>query len=140
MNVYDLLNINKIDIEEAIKDTVKTVREQYKKLDTDLTCMIYSGAVSDELRKKHVLNRMVDSEDLGCVYNHRFNLVPIEEDYYVIDLTYEQFKSDDFPELKNNGYMLMNDSNFKHYLEIVGYTSIDITVKDAFFKKTRMVK
>ena len=140
MNIYDLLNINNVDIVESIKEVVEETREQLKGLDTDLTCKLYSSAVFDNLGKRHILNRMIETSDLNCIYNHRFNMVLSEDNYYIIDLTYEQFKSDELPELKKNGYMLMNDEDFKHYLEIVGYSSIDISLEDAFLKKTRKMK
>ena len=140
MNIYDLLNIGNVDIVESIKDVVEETREQLQGLDTDLTCKLYSSAVFDNLNKRHILNRMIETYDLECSYNHRFNMVLAGEDYYIIDLTYEQFRCDELPELKKNGFMRMDDNSFKHYLEIVGYSSVDISLKEAFMKKTRMMK
>ena len=140
MNIYDLLNIGNVDIENSILEVVEETREQLQGLDTDLTCKLYSSAVFDNLNKRHILNRMIETYDLECSYNHRFNMVLDGENYYIIDLTYEQFKSEELPELKKNGFMLMNDDTFKHYLEIVGYSSINISLKEAFMKKTKMKK
>lgn len=136
MNVYDLINLNNIDIEEAIKEIISDVRSELKDLDTDKTCKIYSSYVTEGLRRKHIVNRIVDSKDLDCLYSHRFNLVPADgKEYYLIDLTYEQFDSEDFPELIQDGYMKVNDKTFNRYLDVVGIKAFGSTLDDAFDKE-----
>jgi len=141
MNVYDLLNLGNVDKEQGIKDAISEVKEALKDLNTDATCKIYSGYITDALRRKHILNRIITTDDFGCSYSHQFNLVPKDEKtYYLIDLTYEQFHREEFPNLKENGYMIVEDDSFRTYLEITGATSVNITLKDAFSTETGKVR
>lgn len=55
--------------------------------------------------------------------------------YDLIDLTYEQFKSEDFPELIQDGYMKVNNITFNRYLDVVGIKAFGSTLDDAFNKE-----
>ena len=136
MNVYDLINLNNIDIEESIKDTIFEVRNILKDLNKNRTCKVYSSYITDGLRRRHIVNRIVDSKELDCLYSHQFNLVPCDgKDYYLIDLTYEQFNSEEFPELIQDGYIKVDDNTFNRYLDVVGMKAFGSTLDDAFNKE-----
>ena len=49
---------------------------------------------------------IVDTDDLGFHYKHRFVLVPDNNLYYLVDLTYKQFGKDDdiLSKLSSDGY------------------------------------
>lgn len=121
MDVYDLArNVRGINIENEIKDTIKSVREEYSNLITEQTCMIYSGLLCEALKDRHVSVRIVNTGDLDFRYEHMFLIANSGYlKYYLIDLTYSQFKDDSFKELLENGYQEIDNSNINKYLNIV---------------------
>ena len=88
-------------------------------------CKVYSSYVYNELKKNHILARLINTSDLGFDYEHQFILVPINKltkDYYLIDLTYSQFikNIEDekvFTELLNKGYQKINNELWIQYLK-----------------------
>lgn len=134
MNYTNILGLDK---EEVIIDVINSIKNELKDLTTDRTCKIYSDYVSSYLRSKYILNRNIDTGEFGCDYSHKFCLVPKEEDYYLIDLTYSQFNNLEFLDLLIDGYMIVNKEELKRYIEIVGKSKKDISVDTLFFSKGR---
>lgn len=82
---------------------------------------------------------IVDTDDLGFDYKHRFVLVPSDDrTYYLADLTYKQFvKEDDMlSKLYNDGYEMIDNEKYNYYLNKVTGTNKDITIDESLFKET----
>ena len=121
MDIYNLArNVRGINIENEIKSAIKSVKEEYSNLITEQTCMIYSGLLCEILKDKHVSVRVINTGDLDFGYEHMFLIANSGNlNYYLIDLTYSQFKDDSFKELLENGYQEIDNSNINDYLNIV---------------------
>ncbi len=133
MNISDLLNLDGSNVEDKIVDTIDDVRVELKDLTTDLTCKIYSDYIKNSLTKKHVISRVVNTSDLDLPYEHQFNVVLDGIDnYYLIDLTYSQFKNSEFIDLLFQGFMKIKNKDFSRYLEIVGNGKSDVKLEDLF--------
>ena len=133
-NLYDILNLtgNK---EDKIKSCIKKVKLELNDLVEEQTCKIYSSYVSDELYKNHVINRIIRTGDLSS-YDHHFVLVPKDGDnYFLIDLTYSQFKNDTFKNLLNDGYIVIKKDELNNYLRIVTSKSLNKEIDDIYFTK-----
>ena len=137
MDINDILNLDGVDINEKIVDAIDMSRVELEKLTTDLTCKLYSSAVKDNLNKKHVINRIINTKDLGLPYEHQFNIAYGNGDYYLIDLTYKQFKSADFIDVLLQGYTKIDNDDLQDYLSIVGNGITNITLEELFFSKTK---
>ena len=135
-NLYDILNIKKINVEEEIKNTIKEVREELNNLTTIRTCKIYSSKVSELLNKKSILNRIVDTKTKDMDYSHQFVIVPISDNKsYIIDLTFNQFKYNNlYEDLYNNGYIIMNNDDLNHYLDYIEFSNLEL---DEYINSTR---
>lgn len=133
-NLYDILNLtgNK---EDKIKSCIKKVKLELNDLVEEQTCKIYSSYVSDELYKNHVINRIIRTGDLSS-YDHHFVLVPKDGDnYFLIDLTYSQFKNDTFKNLLSDGYIVIKKDELNNYLRIVTSKSLNKEIDDIYFTK-----
>ena len=117
-------NIMKVDQNKVISDSIKTV--------------------NNELKKNHILARLINTSDLGFDYEHQFILVPINKltkDYYLIDLTYSQFikNIEDekvFTELLNKGYQKINNELWIQYLKnILRNNNVNSSIDEAFNKE-----
>ena len=114
MNINDLLNLNGGNVLEKVVDSIDEVRDEIGDLTTDLTCKIYSDYLKRSLTNKHIINRVINTNDLGLSYEHLFNIVVDGIDnYYLIDLTYKQFKNSEFVDLLFQGYMKVIVASFK---------------------------
>lgn len=110
-------NIMKVNQNKVISDSIKNVNDELNGLTKDRMCKVYSSYVYNELKKKHILARLINTNDLSFDYEHQFILVPINKltkDYYLIDLTYSQFVKNIedekvFTELLNKGYQKINN-------------------------------
>ena len=134
-NIYDYINIlgNK---EETIKTSIKNVREKLKTISEEGNCYSYSNYIYNELLDRHVVCKIINTKDYGYDYMHYFVLVPdTQSDYYLIDLTYSQFNNDYFNNLKNNGYIKLNNSEFILYLSIVTGLAQNISLDSVYFDK-----
>ena len=141
MDVNDLINLNSLDQEKEITKAIIETEEQLSGLTKEQTCLIYSSYLNNNLKKHHIISRIINTKDLDCSYEHQFNLVPIDnKNYYLLDLNYEQFHNDDFPKLNENGYMKVNDISFQLYLTIVGKDTKNITLEEAFYETERKIK
>ena len=121
-NLYDILNVKKIDIESTIKNSIAEVTKELKNLGRERTCFIYTSYLYDNLKNKNILCYIVDTkEDMNSEYQHRFIIVPKDENHnYIIDLTIRQFGHNNlFDNLENQGYQLLNKEEFKEYFNFV---------------------
>ena len=139
MDLYDITNIRKIDKTKVIEEVIKEVKNEYQKLTTKRTCVIYSSLVYILLNQRHIPTRIINTKDLGFNFEHQFCLVPYQiKKYYLIDLTYEQFNHTNFEELLHNGYIIINDLDFNKYLSIVTNNEIkDIYELDNVFYESK---
>ena len=133
----NILNIKNQDIEEIIRDSIKEVKEKLKGLDYNQTCLIYSSALFEILKRKHILVHIINTLDLGYSYLHQFLLVYDGNKYYLIDLTYKQFNDNSLIDLNENGYIEIDDNIFKFYLKVVTNNDLTMDLSEAFLKKGR---
>ena len=133
----NILNIKNQDIEEVIRDSIKEVKEKIKGLDYNQTCLIYSSALFEILKRKHILVHIINTLDLGYSYLHQFLLVYDGNKYYLIDLTYKQFNDNSLSDLNENGYIEIDDNIFKFYLKVVTNNDLTMDLSEAFLKKGR---
>ena len=135
MNILN--DIKNQDIEEIIRDSIKEVKEKLKGLDYNQTCLIYSSALFEILKRKHILVHIINTLDLGYSYLHQFLLVYDGNKYYLIDLTYKQFNDNSLSDLNENGYIEIDDNTFKFYLKVVTNNDLTMDLSEAFLKKGR---
>lgn len=133
----NILNIKNQDIEEIIRDSIKEVKEKLQGLDYNQTCLIYSSALFEILKRKHILVHIINTLDLGYSYLHQFLLVYDGNKYYLIDLTYKQFNDNSLSDLNENGYIEIDDNTFKFYLKVVTNNDLTMDLSEAFLKKGR---
>lgn len=137
-------NIMKVNQSKVISDSIKNVNNELNGLTKERMCKVYSSYVYNELKKNHILTRLINTSDLGFDYEHQFILVPINEitkDYYLIDLTYSQFikNIEDekiFTELLNKGYQKINNELWIKYLKnILRNNNVNSSIDEAFNKE-----
>ena len=133
-NVFIIFYQHKI---EVIRDSIKEVKEKLKGLDYNQTCLIYSSALFEILKRKHILVHIINTLDLGYSYLHQFLLVYDGNKYYLIDLTYKQFNDNSLSDLNENGYIEIDDNIFKFYLKVVTNNDLTMDLSEAFLKKGR---
>ena len=140
MSLYDrMLNIANIDKESIIKQAIKKTKSDLTNLDYERMCLVYSSYLYENLKDMSCLAYIVDTDDLGFDYKHRFVLVPVDNsNYYLADLTYKQFvKEDDMlRKLYNDGYEMIDNDKYNYYLHKVTGTNKDITIDESLFKET----
>ena len=134
MDYSNILNVNK---EEAIQEVVNKTKSELEGLTTERTCKVYSDYISRNLHSKNILHRNIDTKDYGYDYSHKFCIVPNEEDYYLIDLTYSQFNNYEFVDLLIDGYTDITKDELKRYMDIVGNSKKDINMDTLLFGKGR---
>ena len=133
MNFNDMINIYKKDNKEELKHAIIEVKKQLNGLSIDQTCKIYSSFLYDELLKRHVLCRLVNTASLGLNYEHWFVLVPDNNQNYLLsDLTFEQFHNQSFPELIEKGYQFMDNVSFNGYLRVFDDSNIFCDIDEVF--------
>ena len=98
---------------------------------------IYSSALFEILKRKHILVHIINTLDLGYSYLHQFLLVYDGNKYYLIDLTYKQFNDNSLSDLNENGYIEIDDNTFKFYLKVVTNNDLTMDLSEAFLKKGR---
>ena len=135
MELSELMrNIRQANVEEEIKKAIEKIKLEYGNLITEQTCRIYSGLLYEELKSKHVPIRLVSTGELGLKYDHMFLIVNSSDImYYLIDLTYEQFKNNNFEDLLKNGYKVINNQEINKYLEIVSQDKTDYKLDDLYY-------
>lgn len=145
MELYDLIkNISGKNNEEELIKSISKIKGILNGLTEERTCKIYSGFLVEELRKNHVPARLINTLDLGLVYEHEFILIPDNMSgggYLLADLTFSQFNQtlEQLKQLITNGYQFINDESFKIYLESIEKEFIEkISVEDAFYCTTNL--
>lgn len=133
----NILNIKNQDIEVVIRDSIKEVREKLRGLDYNQTCLIYSSALFEILKRKNILVHIINTLDLGYSFEHQFLLVYDGNKYFLIDLTYKQFNDNSLSDLNENGYIEIDDNIFKFYLKVVTNNDLTMDLSEAFLKKGR---
>ncbi len=88
MSLYDrMLNIANIDKESIIKQAIKKTKSDLTNLDYERMCLVYSSYLYENLKSLSCLAYIIDTNDLGFDYKHRFILVPDNNLYYLVDLS-----------------------------------------------------
>ena len=141
MSLYDrMLNIANLDKETVIKKAIENTKSDLEGLDYERMCLVYSSYLYENLKDMSCLAYIIDTDDLGFDYKHRFVLVPADTtDYYLIDLTYKQFIKDDekLNKLYNDGYEMMDNDKYNYYLNKVTGSDRNITIDESLFKETK---
>ena len=140
MSLYDrMLNIANIDKESIIRKAIENTKSDLAGLDYERMCLVYNWYLYENLKDMSCLAYIVDTDDLGFDYKHRFVLVPTDNsNYYLADLTYKQFGKDDdiLSKLYNDGYEMIDNEKYNYYLNKVTGTNKDITIDESLFKDT----
>lgn len=140
MSLYDrMLNIANIDKESIIRKAIENTKSDLDGLDYDRMCLVYNWYLYENLKDMSCLAYIVDTDDLGFSYKHRFVLVPDNNLYYLVDLTYKQFGKDDdiLSKLYNEGYELIDNDKYNYYLSKVTGSEKDITIDESLFREAK---
>lgn len=124
MELYDMMtNILGKNTEAELVSAISCVKEKLKCLDEDRMCKVYSSFLSEELLKRHIPSRLINTSDLNLDYEHVFVLVKRNdiESYFLVDLTFSQFDSYSvyFSKLLIKGYQSIDDKGLNYYLSLV---------------------
>ena len=137
MNLSNLVNIQNINIEKNIQEVINKSHNKFNGLITEQTCLIWSSMIYEELKKLHVPVYLLSTNEIENAYTHYFTIIPYESDYYVIDLTFRQFKNGLFPDLSIFGYELLSRDEQIKYLEIVSQKkNLNCSFDDILFKNS----
>ena len=140
MSLYDrMLNIANIDKETVIKRAIENTKSDLDGLEYERMCLVYNWYLYENLKDMSCLAYIVDTDDLGFDYKHRFVLVPDNNLYYLVDLTYKQFGKDDdiLSKLYNDGYEMIDNEKYNYYLNKVTGTNKDITIDESLFREAK---
>ncbi len=141
MSLYDrMLNIANLNKESIIKQAINKTKSDLANLDYERMCLVYSSYLYENLKELSCLAYIVDTDDLGFDYKHRFVLVPVDDsNYYLADLTYKQFGTDDevLNKLYNDGYEMLDNEKYNYYLNKVTGTNKDITIDESLFREAK---
>ena len=141
MSLYDrMLNIANIDKESIIKRAIENTKSDLDGLDYERMCLVYNWYLYENLKDMSCLAYIIDTNDLGFDYQHRFDLVPIDDtSYYLADLTYKQFGKEDeiLNKLYDDGYQKIDNDKYNYYLHKVTGSNKDITIDESLFKETK---
>ena len=119
-----------MDIEERIIKAIEDTKDELNALDIDPTCYMYCSVLAEHLDNERLHNQIVSTTEYDYPYEHQFNMVPKDDDYfYIIDLKFKPFQASKFKDLHEKGYMLVNIEECKEYLDVVGNTQVDIRKK-----------
>jgi hypothetical protein len=139
MDLYNIIkNVYGANNEAELANAVEAVRETIGELEKERMCKVYSGFLLQELKKRHVPARLINTTDLGISYEHEFVLVPSnDEGYYLADLTYSQFHDNSIQlrQLLNAGYQYMDSSSWNRYVYVVsrGNSVNELLLDNAFY-------
>ena len=140
MSLYDrMLNIANLNKESIIKQAINKTKSDLANLDYERMCLVYSSYLYENLKELSCLAYIVDTDDLGFHYKHRFVLVPDNNLYYLVDLTYKQFGKDDdiLSKLSSDGYEMLDNEKYNYYLNKVTGTNKDITIDESLFREAK---
>ena len=140
MSLYDrMLNIANIDKESIIRKAIENTKSDLDGLDYERMCLVYNWYLYENLKDMSCLAYIVDTDDLGFDYKHRFVLVPDNNLYYLVDLTYKQFGKEDkvLNKLYNDGYQEIDNDKYNYYISRVTGNNKDITIDESLFNETK---
>ena len=141
MSLYDrMLNIANLNKESIIKRAIENTKSDLDGLDYERMCLVYSSYLYENLKDMSCLAYIVDTDDLGFDYKHRFVLVPVDDsNYYLADLTYKQFGKDDdiLSKLSSDGYEKIDNEKYNYYLSKVTGSEKDITIDESLFREAK---
>ena len=135
-----MLNIANIDKESIIKQAINKTKSDLANLDYERMCLVYSSYLYENLKELSCLAYIVDTDDLGFDYKHRFVLVPVDDsNYYLADLTYKQFGKDDdiLSKLSSDAYEKIDNEKYNYYLSKVTGSDKDITIDESLFREAK---
>ncbi len=141
MSLYDrMLNIANLNKESIIRKAIENTKSDLDGLDYERMCLVYNWYLYENLKDMSCLAYIVDTDDLGFHYKHRFVLVPDDDgNYYLADLTYKQFGTDDevLNKLYNDGYEKIDNDKYNYYLSKVTGSDKDITIDESLFREAK---
>ena len=141
MSLYDrMLNIANLNKEFIIRKAIENTKSDLDGLDYERMCLVYNWYLYENLKDMSCLAYIVDTDDLGFDYKHRFVLVPVDDsNYYLADLTYNQFcKYDDIlSKLSSDGYEKIDNEKYNYYLSKVTGSEKDITIDESLFREAK---
>ena len=140
MSLYDrMINIANIDKESIIRKAIENTKSDLEGLDYERMCLVYNWYLYENLKDMSCLAYIVDTDDLGFDYKHRFVLVPDNNLYYLVDLTYKQFGKEDkvLNKLYNDGYQEIDNDKYNYYISRVTGNNKDITIDESLFNETK---
>ena len=140
MSLYDrMLNIANIDKESIIRKAIENTKSDLNGLEYERMCLVYNWYLYENLKDMSCLAYIVDTDDLGFDYKHRFVLVPDNNLYYLVDLTYKQFGKEDkvLNKLYNDGYQEIDNDKYNYYISRVTGNNKDITIDESLFNETK---
>ena len=141
MSLYDrMLNIANLNKETVIKRAIENTKSDLDGLEYERMCLVYNWYLYENLKDMSCLAYIVDTDDLGFDYKHRFVLVPVDDsNYYLADLTYKQFGKDDevLNKLYNDGYEKIDNDKYRYYLSKVTGSDKDITIDESLFREAK---
>ena len=141
MSLYDrMLNIANLDKESIIRKAIENTKSDLDGLDYERMCLVYNWYLYENLKDMSCLAYIVDTDDLGFDYKHRFVLVPVDDsNYYLADLTYKQFGKDDdiLSKLSSDGYEKIDNDKYCYYLSKVTGSDKDITIDESLFREAK---
>ena len=141
MSLYDrMLNIANLNKEFIIRKAIENTKSDLDGLDYERMCLVYSSYLYENLKELSCLAYIVDTDDLGFDYKHRFVLVPVDDsNYYLADLTYKQFGKDDdiLSKLSSDGYEKIDNEKYNYYLSKVTGSEKDITIDESLFREAK---
>ena len=140
MSLYDkMLNIANIDKESIIRKAIENTKSDLNGLEYERMCLVYNWYLYENLKDMSCLAYIVDTDDLGFDYKHRFVLVPDNNLYYLVDLTYKQFGKEDkvLNKLYTDGYQEIDNDKYNYYISRVTGNNKDITIDESLFNETK---
>ena len=131
--------MSNIDKESIIRKAIENTKSDLEGLDYERMCLVYNWYLYENLKDMSCLAYIVDTDDLGFDYKHRFVLVSDNNLYYLVDLTYKQFGKEDkvLNKLYNDGYQEIDNDKYNYYISRVTGNNKDITIDESLFNETK---
>lgn len=133
-----MLNIANKDIEKTIKNVI--IKEKNTINNSDGMCKVAANFIYNDLLDEHIIARIVNTNELGSGYEHEFVIVKDKNDYFLIDITYNQFLNKGTilnQQLLVQNYIKVDNLILLNYLNsIPNFYKIDyINIEEIFFKQ-----
>lgn len=103
-------------------------------------CKVAANLIYNDLLDEHIIARIVNTNELGSGYEHEFVIVKDKNDYFLIDITYNQFLNKGTilnQQLLVQNYIKVDNLILLNYLNsIPNFYKIDyINIEEIFFKQ-----